>query len=398
MKTEPLPVLIIGAGPAGIGCAVALKACGIAAQIVDASGIGGSFQKWPRQMQLLTPSFHSNSFGAVDLNALSPQTSCADFLHTEHPTGEEYARYLKALVIHYQLLVDAPTRVLKITPKSDGIFEVKTNQGMFHAENVIWAAGEFGQPDDGGIRGAELCLHSSHVHDWEVVSRLGEKFAIIGGYESGLDAAINLMKLGKDVHLLSRGEPWGSDDPDPSRSLSPRTRDRLKEALLQAPGTIHFYKNANILKVRKVRSGYELLDDAGTPFMSPTPPILATGFRHALEPVRDLWNWRKGLPILSEEADESTLFPGLFYSGPSLSHRGMLFCFIYKFRARFGIIARTIAERLGHDWEKPLRLWKERGFMLDDLSCCADCQCAVEAEETHNPEVEDYDAIAAGIQ
>jgi hypothetical protein len=97
--------------------------------------------------------------------------------------------------------------------------------------------------------------------------------------------------------------------------------------------------------------------------------------------------------MISEEADESTLFPGLFYSGPSLSHRGMLFCFIYKFRARFGIIARTIAERLGHEWEKPLKLWKERGFMMDDLSCCLDCQCAVEAEETNNPEVEDYEAV-----
>ena len=30
---------------------------------------------------------------------------------------------------------------------------------------------------------------------------------------------------------------------------------------------------------------------------------------------------------------------------------GDTFCFIYKCRARFGIIARTITERLDHDWE-----------------------------------------------
>ncbi|WP_449071565.1 hypothetical protein [Prosthecobacter sp.] len=51
------------------------------------------------------------------------------------------------------------------------------------------------------------------------------------------------------------------------------------------------------------------------------------------------------LPVFTEEADESTRVPGLFYSGPSLQHRGMLFCFIYKFRPRFGIIAREIARR-----------------------------------------------------
>ena len=106
--------------------------------------------------------------------------------------------------------------------------------------------------------------------------------------------------------------------------------------------------------------------------------------------MRPLFAWKKGQPVFSEAADESTITPGLFYSGPSLQHRGMLFCFIYKYRARFGIIAREIAERLGHEWRESLRLWKERGFMLDDLSCCADCQCAVEQEEPENPEVEDY--------
>ena len=70
----------------------------------------------------------------------------------------------------------------------------------------------------------------------------------------------------------------------------------------------------------------------------------------------------------------------------------MLFCFIYKYRARFGVIAKTIAERMGNDWEKPLKLWKERGFMMEDLSCCMDCQCAVEAEDPDNPEVNDYEA------
>jgi hypothetical protein len=94
--------------------------------------------------------------------------------------------------------------------------------------------------------------------------------------------------------------------------------------------------------------------------------------------------------VLSEAADESTLTPGLFFSGPSLQHRGMLFCFIYKFRARFGVIAREIAGRLGREWQVPLALWRERGFMMEDLDCCADCQCAVESEESVNPEVLDY--------
>lgn len=390
MKSETHPVIIIGAGPAGIGCAIALQTCGIPVRLLDAQGVGSSFENWPRQMRLITPSFHGNSFGMVDLNALSPQTSPADFLHTQHPSGEEYARYLKALVYHYELKVEAPVRVHRITPQPNGEFSIETRQGRYRAAHVIWAAGEFGRPDDGGIRGADLCTHNSRVRDWEEMASQGHKFTIIGGYESGIDAAINLMNLGKDVHVLSRGEPWGSDDPDPSRSLSPHTRDRLKGALLEASGQVHFYKNANIVQIHRTLEGYDLLDGEGTPFQSTTRPILATGFHHALEPIRHLWAWEKGLPVFSPEADESTLHPGLFYSGPSLTHQSMLFCFIYKFRARFGVIARSIAQRLGCEWEGPLKLWRSRGFMLDDLSCCLDCQCAVEAEETQEPEVINY--------
>lgn len=374
-------VLIVGAGPAGLGCALALQAAGVEdVLVVDEKSVGASFDAWPAQMTLLTPSFHSNNFGFADLNAISPETSPADFLNTQHPTGKDYALYLRAIVKHYELSVEPNVRVTSLRRVRDS-FEVQTSKGLRTARFVIWAVGEFARPDLGGIEGADLGVHNSSISDWEQLK--GDVFTVIGGYESGIDAAIQLMQLGKKVHLLSRGHPWDSDDPDPSRALSPRTRDRLKNALLEAPGTIHFYKNAEVLAIRPVRGGFELDVRDGKPFHSPTPPILCTGFRSAIEPLRDLWEWKKGSPVFSEAADESTLTPGLFYSGPSLQHRGMLFCFIYKYRARFGVIAREIAGRLGIEIGDRLDLWKQRGFLLDDLKCCSDCQCAVEPEQDH---------------
>lgn len=374
-------VLIVGAGPAGLGCALALQAAGVEDVVVlDEKGTGSSFEAWPEQMRLLTPSFHSNAFGYADLNAITPDTSPADFLNTQHPTGREYALYLRAVEKHFEVAVEGGARVTGLRRVREG-FEVKTSHGIKTARFVVWAAGEFSRPDDGGIKGAEFCLHNSQVCDWEQLAADTQKFTLIGGYESGIDAAINLMQLGKEAHLLARGHPWESDDPDPSRALSPHTRDRLKTALLEAPGTLHFYKNAEVLAVRPVPGGYDLEVRDGQPFQSPSQPILCTGFRSALEPVRELWEWRGGNPVFSEESDESTLTPGLFYSGPSLQHRGMLFCFIYKYRARFGIIAREIAGRLGIPVGDRLDRWRQRGFFMEDLSCCTDCQCAVEAGE-----------------
>ena len=64
---------------------------------------------------------------------------------------------------------------------------------------------------------------------------------------------------------------------------------------------------------------------------------------------------RTASPIVTEEADESTLVPGLFLAGPMVHHRGVRFCFIYKFRQRFAIVANAIAQRLGMDTTEPSR-------------------------------------------
>lgn len=403
MTDEP-QVVIVGAGPAGVGCAIALQAAGVKdVTLVDQYGVGASFDAWPRQMNLLTPSFHSNGFGAVDLNAVTPETSPADFLKTQHPSGPDYARYLQALASHYQLRVESPVRITRLEPPSgeggDFLLHTSTGSDPLRARYVIWTVGEFSTPDDGGIDGASHCIHSSRVRDWQDIAASGEKVTLIGGYESGIDAAVHLMEAGREVHLLSKGEPWATDDPDPSRSLSPRTRDRLKSALLNASGSIQFYKNAHIVAVEKSEHGFfTLRDNDGIPFASPNPPILCTGFQSALRPLADMWDWEGDYPLFSEAADESTLTPGLFYSGPSLRHRGMLFCFIYKFRARFGVIAREIASRLGIEPGSEFDVWKERGFLLDDLSCCNDCQCAVEAEPDDDLQDQEMTAYATVVK
>jgi len=386
-----LDVIIVGAGAAGVGCAAALKACGVQRMVLlDAKGAGGSFASWPVQMRMLTPSFHAGSFGQVDLNSVTPDTSVADCLHTEHSTGAQYARYLDALVKYHELEVQAPVFVNSVRQTAQG-FEVQTSAGAYRSRFVIWATGEFARPDYGAVQGAEYCRHSSRVSDWSELE--GDAFVLVGGYESGVDAAIHLSQLGKEVTLLSRGEPWVMDNADPSLSLSPRTLDRLRDALLNAPGLIRFQGNVEITRVEKTPSGYELINADGDAYQCATMPILCTGFHHPLDPVRHLFAWRDGLAVFDESSDSSTITPGLYYSGPALQHRGALFCFIYKFRSRFGIVARDIAQHLGLKWKKPLKQWAERGFMREDLSCCADCQCAIPRDEESAHRLREHESV-----
>ena len=66
-------VLIVGAGPAGLGISLALKQAGITDQIVvDAREVGAAFRSWPRGMSLLTPSFFQILLGLQISIQLTP--------------------------------------------------------------------------------------------------------------------------------------------------------------------------------------------------------------------------------------------------------------------------------------------------------------------------------------
>jgi len=80
--------VIVGAGPAGLGCALSLRRRGVENLLVlERVRVGASFSGWPREMGMITPSFHSNSFLQTDLNAIHPETSPADLHGCEHPSG-----------------------------------------------------------------------------------------------------------------------------------------------------------------------------------------------------------------------------------------------------------------------------------------------------------------------
>jgi putative flavoprotein involved in K+ transport len=110
----------------------------------------------------------------------------------------------------------------------------------------------------------------------------------------------------------------------------------------------------------------------GDTFVSDGRPLLATGFDGSLGLVRDRFAFDDtGRVVVTEEADESTVVPGLYLAGPMLAHREASFCFVYEFRQRFAVVAAAIGARLQLD-TSPLKLLRDHDFYLDDLSCCDD--------------------------
>lgn len=366
-------VVIVGAGAAGIGTGIILRELGVESfMILERHEIGASFARWPQEMRFITPSFTSNAFGLLDLNAVALNTSPAFTLQREHPTGAEYAEYLQIIAGHFHLPIRTGVEVRSLEPLPDDEgFVLHTSAGVLRGGFVIWAAGEFQYPRTDPFPGAELCRHNADIRTWKEVE--GDEVVVIGGFESGIDAAYHLVLAGKSVRILDGDESWENDSSDPSVALSPYTRERLD--MVSETGRLELFGGAWVAEVRQHDSGYLIRDTDGDEWQTANPPILATGFTGSLQLVRGLFEWDGEGRVKLSERDESTLAPGLFVVGPSVRHRNAIFCYIYKFRQRFAVVAEAIGERLGLDLRR-LEIYEDSNMLLEDLSCCdEECAC-----------------------
>lgn len=364
-------VVVVGGGAAGIGVGVALRHAGIDNFVIlERLMIGASFFLWPAETCFITPSFPTNSIGMLDLNAVALGTSPAFILGVEHPSGEEFAVHLNAVAKHYELPVRTKTEVLRVTKVGED-FRVDTREETLRAKHVIWAAGEYQFPQTRGFEGAELCRHTATIANYEELD--GDDFIVIGGYESGVDAAYHLADRDKKVRVFDAGCPWDAETSDPSVALSTYSQERIREEWFREH--VRLIPNKPIVSVSHAEPMYEVTALDGQRFHTPVPPLLAGGFRGSHRLVADLFESRPdGYPLLTGQ-DESTIVPGVFLCGPAVRHDNHVFCFIYKFRQRFAVVAKAIATSLGLSAEG-LEKYRHWGMFLDDLSLCGEeCLC-----------------------
>lgn len=367
-----LDIVIVGAGAAGIGMALTLqKLPGLKYCVLESGQVGESFRRWPRQTRFITPSFHSNPFGLADLNAVNTLSSPAIFSGAEHLSGEQYANYLAYLAASHELPIISGCKVLSVKSQRGDNFILQTEKGQLSTSYLIWATGEYQFPDLTPFPGAQWCRHYAQITDWENFK--AADYTVIGGYESGIDATVNLIRLGYHVRLLVRKSTWSPEsDYDPSLSLSPYSRERLYKAL--DTGRLEIIFDANIVAVKKTDGGFRIHAASGLYWDTVQPPVLGTGFLNGggAQQIAELWQWSDEGRVLLTEADESTRTPGLFLIGPQVRHDKLIYCFIYKFRQRFELIACNLAQCLDLDHST---LQNGSWGPFGNSECCEGCEC-----------------------
>ncbi len=189
---EIVDVAIVGAGPAGLATALALKAANRSFRLLEQGSLGGTIAQYPRQKVVMTEAVQLPLYGKFGRKLISKE--------------ELLGTWIKAIE-KGKINVEEGIKVSGIEG-SDGAFELITSRGPVHARKVVLATGRRGSPRKLGVPGEELPKVTYNLIDPEQYQDC--RVLVVGGGDSALEAAIQLAESSNaQVSISYRGETFG---------------------------------------------------------------------------------------------------------------------------------------------------------------------------------------------
>jgi len=196
------PVIVIGAGQAGLSTSYCLKQKGIEHVVLEANQVGHSWQseRWDT-FCLVTPNWQCKLPGHAYAGS--------------DPYGfmvkDEIVRYLQDYVRAFSPPLETGVRATSLTLGGGrpGRFELETSAGTLSAEQVVVAIGSYHLKSipsmSSGLPPGIVQLHSAHYSNPEQLPP-GEVL-VVGSGQSGCQIAEDLHLAGRRVHLAIGNAP-----------------------------------------------------------------------------------------------------------------------------------------------------------------------------------------------
>jgi thioredoxin reductase (NADPH) len=206
--SEPIadwPLLVVGAGPCGLGVGVAARLANLRCVLVDKASVVWAITNYPTHMTFFSTA-ERLELGGV------PFTTVAD-----KPSRREALKYYQRIVRHFQLDVRTYERVQAIeqTPAGFRVHTQKTTgQVNSHgARNVVIATGYLDTPCLLNVPGEDLAKVTHYYREGSPYFE--QDCLVVGGGNSAVDAALDLYRWGARVTLVHFGQtldagvkPW----------------------------------------------------------------------------------------------------------------------------------------------------------------------------------------------
>ena len=320
-------VLVIGAGPTGLACAIAAQRLGLRVALVDKGCLTNSLFHYPANMTFFTT---PELLEIGDIPFSSPH---------QKPTRAEALEYYRKVAQHYRLDVRPYQNVERVTG-SDGAFHVHATDAFgrkltHRARKLIVSTGYYDLPNTLDIPGESL-PKVMHYYN-EPHPYFGQDVLVIGGKNSAAIAALELWRHGARVTLAHRGAElhhhikyW----------IKPDLENRIKNGEVVA----HFNTTVS-----------EITEDAVTLLTPGGPRTLPNQFVFALTGYHPDFTFLQSLGVRLDEAnarcpacDPGTLesnVPGIYLAGVVVAGERTNEIFIENGRFHGDLIARDLAAK-----------------------------------------------------
>jgi thioredoxin reductase (NADPH) len=194
--SESFDVLVVGAGPTGLACAIEAQRAGLRTVLVDKGCLCNSLFHYPSNMTFFTT---PELLEIGNMPFSSPN---------QKPNRNEALEYYRKVAEHYQLEMRLYQAVSSLTGE-DGDFVITTvdkfaRQRVYAARKVILATGYYDLPNYLEIPGEDLPKVLHYYHDPHPY--YDQHVVVIGGKNSAAIAALDLWRHGAHVTLVHRGE------------------------------------------------------------------------------------------------------------------------------------------------------------------------------------------------
>ena len=320
-------LLVVGAGPTGLACAIEAQKTGLRAVVVDKGCICNSLFHYPAHMTFFTTP-ELLEIGDIPFPSPNPK-----------PSRNEALQYYRLVAAYYKLDVRQYHRVERVTG-SDGAFAVHTEDrfgrpGTLKARKLALSTGYYDLPNYMHIPGESLSKVHHYYNDPHPFFEMD--VVVIGGKNSAAIAALELWRSGARVTLVYRGP---GVQPHVKYWIKPDIENRIKN------GEVKALFNAQVVEITQDTVVVETPEGRQT--LKNDFVFAMTGYHPDFDFLERLGVRFEGpdrLPVCDAETLESNV-PGIYLAGVIVAGSRTNEIFIENGRFHGRQIARALASKL----------------------------------------------------